>query len=131
MKSASFNILRVGTAITFLWIAILIIKDPDAWIGLVQPWVKDILPFSLSDAMTGTAILDFTIGFSLLIDRFVLIAAFIGFIHLLTVLTVVGINVITVRDIAIISGTLALVFERYPAGFRPKTLKDFLTLLTK
>lgn len=131
MKNSAFHILRVGTAITFLWIGVLIIKDPDVWIGLVQPWVGNLLPFSLEKALIDTAILDFAVGFFLLIDKFVLAASFLGFLHLITVLIVTGITVITVRDIAVIAGTLALVIHVYPAGFKPKTFKDYLSLLAK
>ena len=131
MKNYAFHILRVGTAITFLWIGVLIIKDPDAWIGLVQPWVEKISPLPLEKALISTAVLDLAVGFFLLIDRFVLAASVLGFIHIITVLIVTGITVITVRDIAILAGCLALAFEAYPTGFRPKTLKDFLMLLAK
>ena len=131
MKSYSFHILRVGTAIRFLWIAILIIKDPDAWVGLVQPWAANLIPFSLEKALINTAILDFAVGFFLLVDKFVFAASIFGFIHITTVFIVVGIDVITVRDIAILAGTLALAFESYPSGFRPRTLKDFFSFLTK
>ncbi len=131
MKPSAFHILRVGTAITFLWIAVLIIKDPDVWVGLVQPWVANLIPFSLEKALIDTAILDFTVGFLLLIDKFVFAAALLGFIHMVTVLIVTGITVITVRDIAVLAGTLALAIQVYPTGFRPKTIKDFLSLLTK
>lgn len=131
MKSAALNILRVGVAITFLWIAVLIAKDPAAWVGLVQPWIQNVLPFPLENALIGTAALDFAIGFCLLIDRFVLAAALIGFLHLVTVITVVGINVITVRDIAIMSSCLALAFEKYPFGTGPKTPKELFNLLIK
>ena len=131
MKSYSFHILRVGTAITFLWIAVLIIRNPEAWMGLVQPWAEKLLPFNLEQALIETAILDFLIGFFLLIDRFVLAASLFGSIHIVIVLIVVGIDVITVRDIAILSGTLALVAESYPSGFRPKTFKELISLLLK
>ncbi len=131
MKPSAYHILRVGTAITFLWIGVLIIKDPDVWIGLVQPWVEKLLPFSLEKALIDTAILDLAVGFFLLIDRFVLAAALLGFIHMITVLVVTGITVITVRDIAVLSGTLALAVQVYPTGFRPRTLKEFLTLFTR
>ena len=33
MNRTSFHILRVGLAVTFLWIGILILKNPEAWGG--------------------------------------------------------------------------------------------------
>lgn len=117
MKKTSFHILRVGTAITFLWIGVLIFKQPEAWGGFLQPWAAGLFPVPLEQAMITTAILDIAIGAFLLFNSFVWLAALIGSIHLLIVLVVSGINDITVRDIAILSATLALVAERIPRQF--------------
>jgi uncharacterized membrane protein YphA (DoxX/SURF4 family) len=114
MKSASFHILRVGMAITFLWIGILIFREPESWGLYLQPWAANLLPFSLKSAMIGTAIFDITVGFLFLIDIATWIAALFGSIHLVIVLTVVGINAITVRDIGLLTGTLALLLQAVP-----------------
>lgn len=114
MKKISFDILRIGTAITFIWIGVLIFKQPEAWGGFLQPWAAGLLPVPLEQAMITTAILDIVIGTLLLFDSFVWLAALVGSIHLVIVLVVSGIDDITVRDIAILSATLALVAERIP-----------------
>src|SRR3972149_4739028 len=108
MKSASHHILRVGMAITFLWIGVLILKQPEAWGGYIQSWVVRLLPVTVVQAMIATAFLDIIIGVFLLIDSFVWLAALVGTTHLIIVLAVSGITDITVRDIAILAGTLAL-----------------------
>ncbi|MBI2042591.1 MAG: hypothetical protein HYT21_02520 [Candidatus Nealsonbacteria bacterium] len=110
MKGASFHIARIGTAITFLWIGILIFQNPAAWAGFIQPWAANLLPLPVETIMIGTAVFDLVIGFLLLIDFLSWQAALLGSLHLLLVLTVAGINVVTVRDIAILSGTVSLVF---------------------
>ena len=122
MKKISFHILRVGLAITFLWIGVLIFKQPQAWGGYLQPWAAGLLPFSLSQTMIATAILDIIIGFLLLIDLFVWIAALIGAIHLVVVLTVSGITDITVRDIAILSAIIAIMVDSLPKVFTDKII---------
>lgn len=114
MKKTSFHFLRVGLAITFLWIGILIFKNPEAWGGYLQPWAAGLLPIPLSQAMIGTAILDITIGAFLLFDFLVWLAALVGSIHLIIVLTVSGITDITVRDIGLLVGTLALMIDSLP-----------------
>ena len=114
MHKTSFHILRVGLAITFLWIGILIIKAPEAWGGYLQPWAANLLPIPIKEAMIGTAVLDIIIGFLFLIDSFVWIAALAGAIHLIIVLTVSGINEGTVRDIGILSGVIALMADSLP-----------------
>jgi uncharacterized membrane protein YkgB len=114
VKKNSFHILRVGMAITFLWIGVLIFKQPEAWGGYLQPWAAGLLPVPIEQAMIGTAILDIVIGALLLTDTFVWLAALAGALHLVVVLTTSGITDITVRDIAILAGALALMADSLP-----------------
>lgn len=122
MKKTSFHILRVGLAITFLWIGVLIFKTPEAWGGYLKPWAAGLLPISLSQAMIGTAILDIVIGFLLLVDLFVCFAAFLGAIHIVIVLIVSGITDITVRDIAILAAAIAIMADSLPKSFTDKIM---------
>jgi uncharacterized membrane protein YphA (DoxX/SURF4 family) len=117
MKPISFHILRVGLAITFLWIGILILQSPEGWGSYIQPWVEKFLPFSIKETMISTAIFDLLVGFLLLIDSYVWIAALLGAVHLIIVLVVSGITEVTVRDIAILAGSVALFFESFPPKF--------------
>jgi uncharacterized membrane protein YphA (DoxX/SURF4 family) len=110
MKDSSYHILRVGIAITFLWIGLLIFKEPAFWGGMLEPWAAGLVPVPLEQAMIGTAILDLTIGLALLLDLYVWLAALIGSIHLIIVLTTTGITPITVRDIGLLTGTFALLY---------------------
>ncbi|MEK7569414.1 MAG: hypothetical protein AAB500_00780 [Patescibacteria group bacterium] len=114
MSKTAFHILRVGLAITFLWIGILILKQPEAWASYIAPWAAGLLPVSPVEAMQGTAVLDLAIGLLLLTDTWVWLAALIGALHLITVLAVSGITDITVRDIAIFAGAVALFVETRP-----------------
>ena len=114
MKKTSLHFLRVGLAITFLWIGVLIFKNPEAWGGYLQPWAAGLLPIPLTQEMIGTAILDITIGALLLIDILTWLAALVGAIHLVIVLTVSGITDITVRDLGLLAGTLALMIDSLP-----------------
>ena len=116
MGKSSFHILRVGTAITFLWIGVLIFRDPLAWGSYIQPWVVAFLPTSVEATMISTAILDTAIGAFLLFGFLTPWAAALGALHILSVILVSGINEGTVRDIAIVAGTLALFWESRPAG---------------
>ena len=118
MKTSSYHILRVGLAITFLWIGVLIFKQPEAWGGFLQTWAADLLPIPIREAMIGTAILDILVGFFLLIDVFAWVAALVALGHLLIVLTVSGINAITVRDIGLLAGAVSLAYTALPNQFR-------------
>lgn len=122
MTKIGFHVLRVGMAITFLWIGVLILKIPEAWGGYLQPWAAGLLPIPIEQAMIGTAILDIVIGIFLLIDSFVWIAALVGSIHLVIVLVVSGITDITVRDIALLAGTLSLMADSLPLFIKKKII---------
>ncbi len=122
MKKTSFHILRVGLAITFLWIGILIIKNPEAWGGYLKPWAVGLLPIPIAQAMIGAAFLDIMIGALLLFNSFVWLAALVGAIHLIIILIVSGITDITVRDIAILAAAVALIVDSLPKVFIDKIL---------
>lgn len=119
-RSPTYHILRVGMAVTFLWISILIFREPAAWGGLLLPWAAGLLPVPLMQAMIGTAILDLLIGFFLLIDVGTWVAAALGAVHLVIVLATTGITSITVRDIGLLTGTLALFWDGLPDGLKRK-----------
>lgn len=114
MKKISFHILRIGLAVTFLWIGVLILRNPEAWGGYLQPWAAGLLPVPLAQAMMGTAILDIVIGAFLLINFLPWIATLVGSVHLIVILIVSGITDITVRDIGLLAGTLALMIDSPP-----------------
>lgn len=122
MKTASFHIIRIGLGITFLWIGVLIIKEPQAWGGYLQPWVANLLPLPLEQIMITTAITDIAVGALFLIDFYTWIAALIAGIHLLIVLIGSGITDITVRDIGLFTATLAVFREAIPQ----KIISSFL-----
>lgn len=113
----ALHVLRVGLGITFLWIGVLIFRDPQFWSGFIQPWAADLIPVPLESAMISTAILDVLIGLLLLVDVLTWVAALVATIHLAVVLITVGIDVVTVRDIGLLAGTLALAWARAPKRF--------------
>ena len=118
MNKTSFHILRVGLAITFLWIGILILKAPEAWGGYIEPWAMELLFVPVKQVMIGTAFLDIIIGALLLFDVLVWLGTIVATIHLVLILAVSCINEVTVRDIAILAGAVALFFESMPASFK-------------
>ncbi len=122
MQKTSFHILRVGTAITFLWIGILIIQNPAAWAGYVDLWVENILPVSLETVMILNAILDIIIGALLLVDVRSHWAGLAAAIHMIIVLTVSGITNTTVRDIAILAAGLAIFADSVPLATKERLM---------
>jgi len=114
MRISAYHVARVGTAITYLWIGVLILKDPSLWFGYVRPWAQSLLPVSLLTTLTLVAIFDIIIGFLFLIQRWIWPASALAALHLIVVLIVAGINEITVRDIGILATTLALFINTVP-----------------
>ncbi len=114
MKNTGYHIMRVAMGITFLWIGVLIFRDPEFWGGFLQPWALNLLPQSLEVTMIEIAILDIVIGVLFLIDSFVWVAGLLGALHMVIVLTVSGIDAITVRDIGLLGGCLALFWSDLP-----------------
>ncbi len=101
-------------AITFIWIGVLILKSPESWGGYLHPWAVNLLPISIEQALLGTAIFNIIIGVLLLIDLFTWVAAILGALHIAIVLTVSGISDITIRDIGLLSATIAIAIESLP-----------------
>src|SRR3989338_2640509 len=122
MKKASFHILRIGLAVTFLWIGVLIFKQPEACGGYLQPWAAKLLPIPIAQAMVATAILDIGIGVLLLVNRLVWMAALAGAIHLIIVLATSGVTDITVRDVGLLAAALALAVNFLPKSFYDKIM---------
>ena len=114
MKKISYHVLRIGLAITFLWIGVLILQNPEAWGGYLQPWALKLIPGSLVNAMIATAILDILVGVCLLFNIFTWIAALLGAFHLIVVLSTTFITEISARDIGLLFAILALAIEALP-----------------
>lgn len=120
MKNFPFQIIRVGLGVTFLWIGLLIFKNPEAWGNFLEPWALALLPVPLKEAMIGTALLDVVIGALLIADSFVWIASALAAMHLLIILIVSGITEITSRDIGLLAAALALFFNYFPRRWLAK-----------
>ena len=122
VNKISFHILRIGLAVTFLWIGVLILRNPEAWGGYMRPWAAGLLPVPVTQVMIGTAILDIVIGVFLLINFLPRLTAIVGTIHLAVILIVSGITDITVRDIGLLAGMLALVVDSPPQPITDKII---------
>lgn len=104
-------------AITFLWIGVLIFQNPEAWGGYLHPWAAKLLLIDIKTAMLATALFDIVVGFLLLTNYFTFWASILASLHLAIVMTVSGINPITIRDLGLLAGVLALAASTFPYGF--------------
>ncbi|KAA0206356.1 DoxX family membrane protein [Candidatus Uhrbacteria bacterium] len=120
---AAFHILRVGMAVTFLWVGLLILKSPEAWGGYLQPWAMGLLPVPVGQLMIGTAIFDLAVGFLLLVNVRTWVVSLLAAFHLAVVMIVSGINAVTVRDIGLFAAALALFIEDVPPSWQKRLIK--------
>jgi len=117
MKISSYHVLRVGLAITFIGVAIYIFREPLAWGGMMQPWAMRLMPVPLTTAMYGTAVLDLAVGLALLADVLVWAAAALGALHLVTVMILVGLTDVTIRDVGLLFASASLSMQTWPEKF--------------
>lgn len=122
MRKIPLHILRVGLALTFLWIGVLIIMDPVMWGGYISSWAARLMPFSVETMMLSTGVLDIMVGTLLALGVVIPLAACIGALHIAVVLLVSGITDITVRDIGLLAALLALAIESLPDPLARKLL---------
>ena len=119
MGRTETHILRIGLAITFIWIGIYIFRSPESWGALMHPWVRELLPISfLKPIMLGTAILDVIIGGMFLFEGSTRRAASLASGHLVLILMTTGISEITVRNIGLLGATVALMVSVMPEHHR-------------
>ena len=123
--SYAFHIIRVGLATTFLWIGVIIFRDPAGWGGFLAPWAQDLLSVPPADFMLGVAVFDIVVGGLLLVGVWIWIASLLAALHLAGVLLVSGIDAVTVRDIGLLAAALALAIETWPEKWRIKKQPSF------
>ncbi|MDP3724239.1 MAG: DoxX family membrane protein [bacterium] len=110
MQRFARPVLRTGLGITFVWIGILILQDPLAWGGYLEPWAVSLLPMPLEQVMVSTGVLDIVIGVFLIVNLFPWIAALAATVHLVMVLLTSGFTAVTVRDIGLLGAAMSLLF---------------------
>ncbi len=111
MKQSSFNILRIGLAVTFLMIGLLILRSPEAWGNYLSPWAMEIVPIPIRQLMILSGIFDILVGSFLLIGFMTRLSAILATIHIIFVLVASGITEVTIRDIAILTIAAVLSME--------------------
>lgn len=123
MQKASFHILRIGLGITFIIIGILIWRSPEFYGSFLQPWAADLVIGPLDKIMLSMAVLDIVIGLLFILNFLTWLAALIASIHVLIVIITIQPSDITVRDIGILAGTVALFSQTWNRTIWEKWLK--------
>ena len=123
MRKIPLHILRIGLAVTFLWIGVLIIMQPVQWGSYMQVWASRLLPLPIEPMMLSVGVFDIVIGALLILGVIIPLAAALAALHLASVLVVSGITDITVRDVGLLAAALALSIESLPEPLARKILR--------
>ena len=106
-------VLRIGLAVVFFWFGIDKFFHPDYWLNAWVPqWV---VPFAARFGVTAVqliyinGIFEVLIGLSLLTGVFMRFFSLLGVLFLLAIMVFIGLNEITVRDVGLMGGLLAIV----------------------
>lgn len=113
-RSVGYHFLRLGLAITFVWVGIFILRDPAGWGGFIKPWAREFLPADLVGFMRANGIFNIAVGSLLGLGIWVRLVSILAVLHLVGGLVASGIDAVTVRDIGLLGGALALAF--WPVG---------------
>lgn len=116
MNKLSFHVLRVGIAITFIWIGLMIFQDPQGWSSFIQPWAANLMPIPIGQVMIVAAIADISIGLLLLVNFWIWIVSFVSALNIAAVLIVSGITGVTVRDVGLLAASVALMINSLPSS---------------
>jgi len=108
MNNQAYKILRWGVAITFIWIAVLIFRAPDLWLGFMPLWMADSLAFLPFNPMYLAAGFDLLVGIFLIANRYTMIVSTLAALHLLGLVFMLGFGDISARDFGLMAATIAI-----------------------
>lgn len=107
MRLSARFVLRIGLAIAFAWVGIMILRQPSVWLALLKPWAQHLVRPSMLVPMRTVAILDILIAVGLLFDFSLWISSLLGSVLLLGTLILTGITDVTVNYVGILCATVA------------------------
>jgi len=105
--------LRIGLAATYLYSGTGLLFEPGNWIGYLPAWFKDILPIAPEIYLQIQGSIELLFIVSFISGVFIYWAALFSVIEMLSILILIGINVATFRDFAVLGSALALFFYYY------------------
>ena len=94
------TVVRVGISLVFLWFGLVNIFNPNMLVGYIPPWFpSQIIAPLIFTVITG--VFEVVIGLALLAGLYTRVAAFLAFLHILSIGISLGYNDIAVRDIGL------------------------------
>lgn len=108
--------LRIGLAVTFLWIGFDILKHPGLWIGYLPP--QQIIDLPPATILRFIGLFDISLGLMFLSRATSRLAGLLASIHLIGILITNGIAAGLIRNLGLIGATLAIAL--WPSYHRAK-----------
>jgi uncharacterized membrane protein YphA (DoxX/SURF4 family) len=105
-KKLPYDVLRVSLALVFLYFGWTSIVNPDMWSGYVPEWTKIIAEAEILVRMHG--VVEILFGTMLLFGLHVRLVAFILFLDLVHIITLLEFGSVSVRDFGLAGASLAL-----------------------
>lgn len=102
------EILRYGLGLVFLYAALLMWIQPEAWIGFVPNWLAKIVERHMFISIHS--IFELIMAVLLLANKWVRWAALFAFLDFLSIVIFYGVDLVTFRDIGLMLSSLALLF---------------------
>lgn len=104
-------VLRLSGGSVFLWFGIDKWIHPESWFGYVPDWFWPLSPVGAEETLIILGIVEFVIGATLIMGKYVREAAILAIMQLAVILVVTGANELTVRDVGLMGIYLALIIE--------------------
>lgn len=99
-------VLRLFLSIVFLWFAISQFSNLQTWTGLVPEYFLNFAPATFFVFLN--ALIDLTIGLFLVVGLFIRPISFVGSLHLISIISMMGYNPIAVRDFGLLGAMITL-----------------------
>ena len=116
----SYLVLRLGLAAVFLWFGVDKILHPTYWLNAwVTPTVRsmlDVIGIPAAQFIYLNGIFEILVGVSLVTNVMQRIFSLLAVLFIISIFIFVGLNEVTVRDIGLLGGFLAVLF--WPNGNR-------------
>jgi hypothetical protein len=110
----SYIFLTWGLGITFIWIGVDILRNPEVWIGFVPQNLPGGIPRETALKLGGA--FDIAIGVALILRFMPKIVAGLAALHLIAVLITQGVDAVLIRDVGLLGAALALL--TWPTRYR-------------
>lgn len=101
-------VLRIGLAAVFFWFGFTQIIGPAAWTSLIPTWVVNLAGISATTFVLMNGIFEVCAATLLVFGFFPRIVSALLFLHIISIITDIGLGAIGVRDFGIAMGLLAI-----------------------